>query len=362
MKKKAGVRRVFPGSNSTYGFYSFFEQIAGPGADRVFIIKGGPGSGKSTFMHKIGREMQEQGLAVEYHHCASDHESLDGLVVPALGVAFMDGTYPHIIDPHYPGVIEEIVHLGQFWDETGLRENKTQIIKLVAETAQFFKHTYRILAAARFYLEGLDSYDNLAGVLDQGAWNSLALQLIEELLPGKKHGPLPGGARKLFASAISPGGTVNYLDTLVESLEKVYILHGNNGTAKGNLLGRVADAALARGFYIEAYHCAFDPHRLDHLIIPELETAIINSMEPHYFTLPAARQEIDTAGFSAELARPLQDEKQFFREKYQGALSGAVAFLAKAKAAHDELERLYVPCIDFTGIEKLRLEILRRIV
>jgi hypothetical protein len=243
-----------------------------------------------------------------------------------------------------------------------VRENKEYITRLSAETGRLFKQAYRLLATARMYLEALESYENLEGILEQSSWDGLALRLIEEIMSGKNTEKLPGRVRRLFASAISPGGTVNFLDTLVGNLNKVYILQGDNGIAKGNVLERVADAAFMRGFYIEAYHCALDPYRIDHLIIPERGAAIINSMEPHCFTCLNAWQEIDTAEFAYELPQSLQEEKQLFRQRYQIALNEAVSFLAKAKSAHDELEKLYIHNIDFVGIDRLRQEILECVV
>ncbi|RJX24037.1 MAG: hypothetical protein C4554_09595 [Dethiobacter sp.] len=362
MGKTVKVRRVFPGSNSAYGFFSFFDQITGPQANRIFVIKGGPGVGKSTFMNAVGKEMQERGFDVEYHHCASDNESLDGLVIPAIGIAFMDGTAPHIVDPRHPGAVDEIIHLGSFWNEAGMRGNKVPVIKLSAEIGRLFKQVYRFLAAAKIYLEALESYDNLEGITDQGSWDRLVLELIGEILTGTSVGKEPGRVRRLFASAISPGGPVNFLDTLVEGLDNVCIIHGQNGTAKGKVIARVADAALLRGYYIEAYHCAFDPHRVDHILIPELRVAIINSMEPHYFSRPEAWREIDTGAFAAELPRAWQEEKQAFKRSYQNALSEAVSFLTKAKSAHDELESLYIPNMNFAEIDLLRQKTLERIL
>ena len=51
------IRKMFPGSNSAYGFYSFYDQIIEDSATRIFVIKGGPGVGKSTFMQNIAREL-----------------------------------------------------------------------------------------------------------------------------------------------------------------------------------------------------------------------------------------------------------------------------------------------------------------
>ncbi|AEG14142.1 hypothetical protein Desku_0525 [Desulfofundulus kuznetsovii DSM 6115] len=92
---KGRLKKVFPGGNTCRGFYSFYDYIIEPDATRIFVIKGGPGVGKSTFMRKIGEEMLERGYDVEFHCCSSDNGSLDGVVIPAIKVALLDGTAPH---------------------------------------------------------------------------------------------------------------------------------------------------------------------------------------------------------------------------------------------------------------------------
>ncbi|MDK2880358.1 MAG: hypothetical protein PWQ99_133 [Clostridia bacterium] len=93
--KKGKVKMFFPGGNTCRGFYSFYDNIIDEKAAHIFVLKGGPGVGKSTFMKKIAAELLELGFDLEYHWCSSDSESLDALVVPALGVALLDGTAPH---------------------------------------------------------------------------------------------------------------------------------------------------------------------------------------------------------------------------------------------------------------------------
>lgn len=89
------VKMVFLGGNTCLGFYSFYENIIEPDAARIFIIKGGSGVGKSTFMKQIGEEMQEEGYDIEFHWCSSDNKSLDAVVISALRIALIDGTAPH---------------------------------------------------------------------------------------------------------------------------------------------------------------------------------------------------------------------------------------------------------------------------
>ena len=133
------IRKMFPGNNTSEGFYSFYHQMIYFPAEKVFILKGGPGSGKSTLMKKTGAEIVKRGFDVEYHYCSSDNESLDGLVIPYLKMAILDGTAPHVVDPKYPGVVETLVNLGDFWDKRVLRQNKERIMEVSKQKGQMFR-------------------------------------------------------------------------------------------------------------------------------------------------------------------------------------------------------------------------------
>ena len=86
----------FLGANTAEGFSSRFDQLhPGSRVRKCVIIKGGPGCGKSTFMKKLRRTAVELGADTESYLCSSDPASLDGLLIPALGLAFVDGTAPH---------------------------------------------------------------------------------------------------------------------------------------------------------------------------------------------------------------------------------------------------------------------------
>ena len=76
----------FLGANSAQGFYSLYSDFASRPGDMLHIIKAGPGTGKSTFMRKIGQAAEERGYEVEYIICSGDPDSLDGVYIPALGV------------------------------------------------------------------------------------------------------------------------------------------------------------------------------------------------------------------------------------------------------------------------------------
>ena len=88
--------RFFLGANTPVGFVGYTDDLydAGDGW-RAFIIKSGPGTGKNSLMRAAEKAMLERGLEVEAIRCSSDPGSLDGVLVPALKAAIIDGTAPH---------------------------------------------------------------------------------------------------------------------------------------------------------------------------------------------------------------------------------------------------------------------------
>ncbi len=101
--------RYFAASNSAGGFRSYFDDIFPTEKfERLFIIKGGPGTGKSHLMRRAADFAHKLGCTVEYFHCSSDPLSLDGIAAyhtqnlqdifsdryHARSFAIIDGTSP----------------------------------------------------------------------------------------------------------------------------------------------------------------------------------------------------------------------------------------------------------------------------
>lgn len=92
----ANITHFFLGANSGQGFQNLFGRFCAPEDHYdLLVLKGGPGVGKSTLMRRIGKAMEEHGEDVEYLYCSGDPESLDGVHIPRIRAAIVDGTAPH---------------------------------------------------------------------------------------------------------------------------------------------------------------------------------------------------------------------------------------------------------------------------
>lgn len=358
---KGKVREFFPGGNTSLGFFSYYDYLIPPDATRIMIIKGGPGVGKSSFMKALASDLGELGFDTELHHCSSDNNSLDGVVFPQIEVALIDGTSPHIADPRHPGAVDEIIHLGDYWDEKGIRRGKKEIIELNREIGRNFNRAYRYLKTAKEIYDDLEIINSEG--LAIGRANKIAAELIEELFSGYQVAEKPGSLRKLFISAITPEGFQNFLPGLLENKGRVFAVTGGVGTGKATLLNKILAVALEKGFNCEGYYCAFDPYKLEHFIIPEIGVSFTTSVEPHCYPLEKADRRIDMDRCLATYIPTKYGEVIASELKIIGEfLDTAVKYIARAKRLHDQMEEYYIPNMNFTAIDELRKGILERIL
>lgn len=90
----AKIRRMFPGGNTSSGFFSLHDNIIDLNRNQLYLLKGMPGGGKSSLMNNIADRMVEKGFSIEYHHCPSDPKSIDAIVIEELKICILDATPP----------------------------------------------------------------------------------------------------------------------------------------------------------------------------------------------------------------------------------------------------------------------------
>lgn len=346
------IKHVFPGSNTPQGFYSFFPHILPQNiASHLYIIKGGPGTGKSSFMKRLGTYAIAQGYNVEYHHCSSDPHSLDGLVIPALQVAFLDGTSPHTVDPIHPGAVDSILNFGEFWDEDKLIPSKQGIMDCSKKISNLFKKTYFYLAAAKSIY---DSYVfSESGCINTTTKVTIENQIYEELFGKLALQSTLGAARHLFSTSISCDGIIDYLHTIIADTKNVYFIKETWGCNSKALMSRLADSAIRFGLDIECFHSPLDPEKIEDILIPSLDTVITvsNSLHKpkvfptHIYDLTTALDSTALRGIDMDLER----DKKLFNE----LIDRGVNCLAQEKKLHDVLEEYYINAINFEGIDTL---------
>ncbi|KGP75629.1 hypothetical protein JT05_09485 [Desulfosporosinus sp. Tol-M] len=358
----AHIKKMFPGALTSQGFYSFYHYMIQQNANQIFVLKGGPGVGKSTFMKKIGQTMLDLGYDIEYHCCSSDNNSIDGVVIPNFKIALLDGTAPHIVDPKNPGAVDEIVNLGEYWDEALIKQSKQEIISCNAKINGYFQKAYFALQEAKIALEEWKSYTK--PYQDWTKINQMTLRIEKEIFISAPKAL--GNERHLFAWAHTPQGKTEFIDTLLYDTDTLYMLIGQPGIGKSTFLARIAERASIYGLDVQYYHNTLDPAMLDLIILPEPRIAFVINSEPYSYT-PKFDGKIITLNFeqSLNVAQLMEDcggELQDCQHRVNQHITRARKHSEKAKATHDLLETYYVPAMNFSDIEKKLNSILQRIL
>ncbi len=353
------VKKVFPGGNTSEGFFSYYRYLLEKGTRRIFVIKGGPGVGKSTLMKKVANKLLELGYDLELHYCSSDNNSLDGIAVLDAGIVMVDGTAPHIVDPKYPGGLDEIINLGEYWYTEGMEVNREKIIASTKEVSRLFTRAYGFFKAARSVAENIIA-------MHSHSMNFLpvnkAVLILEKML--LDHTYLPetceslGSERHLFSSAYTPGGHIDFTDSILQDVDRVYYLEGLMGTGKSTLMRKIADKAMEKGMDVEIYHTPLIPTKIGSVIIKNINMAITSS--PYYqqnnYQIINLNQYMNIGILASYKEEILKDS-----EMLEGLINQGINNIRKAKEEHDVLEQYYVPNMDFAAVGEKYEQLLSRI-
>ena len=341
----------FLGANTPQGFVSRFDQLANPTEGwRKFIIKGGPGTGKSGLMKSLAAALSGRCNALELIHCSSDVSSLDAVIASDIKTAIADATAPHAIEPKYPGAYETTVNLCEFWDEDKLQEQREQIMELYAEVARYHERCCRFLAAAGSLLD--DSYRIAAEYVDTNKLAKYAQRLaLNEF--GTAKGSARGKETVRFLSAVTNEGVTAFVRTPSALCERLYIIDDDCGAVSRLLLNALRSHALAAGLSVISCYCVSSPYeKLEHLLIPQIGVGFLTSNRYHPFAIECYRHIHAKRFLDAEGIHSKKQRLSFNRKATTELLNEATRLLAEAKESHDKLEACYTPCVNFAKVEE----------
>ena len=340
----------FLGANSPNGFVSRFESVyEKDGSWRAYIIKGGPGTGKSTFMKKLASLAMQMGTEVQLAPCSSDPMSLDAVIMPSIRCCFMDGTAPHAIEPKYPGVVERVIELSACYSSDKLEKQAGDILKLYTENKQLHERAARYISAAGALIN--DSCKLALECTDVPKTMRFAAQMAKReipVIPDKR-----GKEQQRFISGITPLGMVFYKSTLEKLTDKSIVIQDENGAVSRVIMSVVRTVALESGQDIITCLCPFAAEKkIDHIIIPALGLCFTTANS--YHDREGTERRIHARRFTSAMALRLKKQRlSFNRRAARELIAGAAEVLGEAKACHDRLEKYYIDAMDYKELEKI---------
>ena len=365
-----GEIKYYASANSSRGFVNYYPKCFGESSrvTRLYVIKGGPGTGKSYFMRRAGKYAEAHGMLVEYYYCSSDPDSLDGIRITkpdgeCLGL--IDGTAPHAWEPMLPGAREEIVDLGSFWDGRVLGMSTEEIRSLMRKKSECFGRAYKYLGAAGNMIEVSDAL--VADCLLKEKMRAFACRLARSICRAHCR-EKQGGVFEVepaLLSGIGMKGRVRFstFSRLASEIYEIEELYGAGSALLGML--REEFSLLGAGGMKVSYDPVYPAH-VDGIYLPSLGCSFLlssgaeskspelDAREKHYvsvrrFTTP-------------ERMKTLRPEIRRAAALTEELVTGAEKALALASEYHFGLEDIYKTAMDFSAKDSFEREFCERIL
>ncbi len=341
----------FAAMNTPNGFASFFSEVFGS-LDHLYIIKGGPGTGKSRMMREIAKKAKEAGYVTEEILCSSDPSSLDGVIIPKLSFGILDGTSPHIYEPKLPGAKDNIVDLGSFWNEAKLAERRAELEAISNAKARLFSAIYG-------YLDAVKQCDDTVISMTKKAIDYSKLEKAVEREVGKitefnSFGKKANHTLRI-RSAVSCDGMIT-LAAFAELSEKRYAIL-DIGKSADIFMRRLLEETDKRGCDVIVSYNPFSPDTPDALYYPQKDIAYYIGSEGDY-----EEKQINMRRFVENRAlMPFKSNIRTIGRIRAALMTQLFADYRSVKRLHAEAEKIYSSAMDFSAKEEFTKEFIQKI-
>lgn len=336
------TKKYFIGANTSRGFINYGGDIFAD-LKRLYIIKGGPGTGKSTFMKKFAAKAEEKGYDTEYYYCSSDPNSLDGIVIPSLGIGVTDGTPPHTFEARFPGAKEEYLNLGEFWNGEYLSLCRDKIEELSDRKSKCFSSAYKYLSVAESVRGEREAVLN--GCYESDKAEKAIARLMKAVGTGKGYSLSP---RQV--SAFSMNGEID-LDTYRSECDKAIYIKDKRGISPFIFDSILKNAKEQRLTTYVSYDCLY---RVNSVMFPEKGVAVL---------LGDGEKVINTERFiSNEKLGEIRKKLRFLSALEDELRDCAMGELCLAKENHFILEDIYKEAMDFRSLEKMEKAFISKVI
>ncbi len=343
----------FAAANTGKGFVSYFDEIFfGDDIKQRYIIKGGPGTGKSSFMRRAAERARSKGRRVQTYYCSSDTASLDGIIIDG-SIAVFDGTAPHSYDARLPGACDEIINLGAFWNKEMLTGQGELLSVYARDKKSAYSNAYGYLRAAA------DIDATLRAVISECVMTEKMRAAVRRI--SEKSFGVCGDSPTLChrqVEALGVHGKVR-LSTLYELASRRYAVIDFYGVA----------GLYTRELVARALKCGQSVYVSDDVV-----TGIANEIyfpdTGDYVFVASAAEDVDESITKINMKRfadtaKISQSRRYYRaarQAYKTLVELAARELSVAGTIHADMERVYVASMDFDALRQYTDMLLDKII
>ena len=333
------IKNYFAAANGYSGFRSYFGEIfKSEDFKHIYVLKGGPGTGKSSLMNKIAKLALDRGIDHDKIFCSSDPSSLDGVIIHTErgDYAVIDGTAPHERDAVIPGAIDDLINIGENFDDKALVQERNEIINLNRKKKDSYQNAYTMLKAAGVIAQRINE------ILKKHFSYETAYELAESLLCGID-ATLTQKPSVALISAFGKNGRQKI--EAYQNYKRVSLLYGKHGEEK-LFLNILYDKSRQNCSTI-----SFDPlsEDVDGIAFGDVLFTVADEFHSAVIDVSAIIDGVS------------EEELYYLEGRRDSLLKDAEECFASASLSHFELEKIYSKAMLFEKNELLLNRIIKDI-
>lgn len=352
------IKEYYGAANTGTGFYSLFNNIFSPEKyEKIYILKGGPGCGKSTALKKIADYAVNNGLSVEKFYCSSSPSSLDGVIIQQISTAVLDGTSPHTVDPKYPAVCENIINLGESWDLKKATDINAKVRELVKKKNEAYQRGYAYLSSCIGAEQVIDNC--LHGYLLEDKLYSAVERICSKIKIKKSNGKIS----KVYTDCICGIGNVHLNTFERQSITQYFIK--DYADISSTFYMALATELTNRGANITVALNPLSTEKFKGIYIDDSDISFTDYNDE--FCLSLDRKQlpykiINTARFcNTSKFKKIKTFYKYADKSRKVLMNGAIKQLSIAATTHDEIEKAYYNITDFSKVEHITENLISKI-
>ncbi len=348
MGRRGRIQYRLTGSYTRQGYFSFVPQLI-EGLERLWVLKGPAGSGKSGFIRALGENLADQGYEVEFWLSAMEPGSAEGIFMPHLNAAVVNGSLPQPVDPPFPGVNGELINLGEGFKGERIEEWHQELVSMAARILHYNRLAENLIENSACLEDSCIEVQR--SKIDREKLSRTMDEIEDSIFEA------PAKERHFYACSLTVDGLMDYVQELSRDCRKRFVLHGPPGCGQQEIFARLIKKARQRGMNIEHYHWALDPEKTCLILIPQLKTALLQDA---YLSL--AEQPGDVI---IDMAALLREDPEFepsdYRRRSETLLMQVQVELEEVYKTFRELKRIQAEAVEQAWMDMQREEISRKI-
>lgn len=311
--------------------------------DKVIVLEGYPGLGKSTILRRLGLALKERGFYVQFWLSPLDPAYLEGIYIPQRRTVVVDGELKKELGTGH--LVKSVaINLKSYRRKRSELPGSQDIEKWEEQRSQLLSRLMAILKEAGECRNRFPVYEKSFGRDTLLALARLMAANIRKNRQEEAH---------YYAQALTSQGLVDYTEDVTRECRFRYIIEGTSVMDCTVLLQEIAEIFKRNGCSVSYYHSFVDPGEIDMVILESLRTAVINGTTVRTSRRPGD-QHLNLSEYSginepvAQRLEHIEAERQ-----YQNLVLAALEILKEMKNAEERLGSAVARDVDFDGLDAL---------